>query len=108
MHLYDEGIITEKETQGLKLKRDFNTAKTLLKQMAEKQGLGGILVDGYPAAIEAFGAEAGKSAVQIKGHYVVFDPRLNFGTEAFTPIVNTRGRDLTAWMMRSLPHGLSL
>jgi len=91
VHLYDKGIITEEETQGLKLKRDFNTARTLLEQMAQKQGLGGILVDGYPAAIEAFGPEAEKNAVQIKGHCVVFDPRLIFGTEAFTAIVNTRG-----------------
>ncbi len=91
IHLYDNGIITEKETGGRRLRRDFETAGMLLEEMSQKTGLGGILVDGYPAAIEAFGPEAEKMAVQIKGHYVVFDPRLLFGTEVFTAIVNTRG-----------------
>jgi len=91
IHLYDKGIITEKETGGLKLKRDFETARTILDEMSRKEGFGGILVDGYPAAIEAFGPDAEKMAVQIKGHYVVFDPRLIFGTEVFTSVVNTRG-----------------
>jgi len=91
IHIYEQGIITDKDTQGLTLKRDFHTAKTLLDQMAQKQGLGGILVDGYPAAIKAFGPEAEKQAVQIKGHYTIFDPRMIFGTEAFAGIVSTRG-----------------
>ncbi|MBU2552639.1 MAG: hypothetical protein KKB20_29770 [Proteobacteria bacterium] len=91
IHLFDQGVITERETMGLHLKRDFETARTLLEQMAAKEGLGGVLVDGYPAAIKQFGPRAGKHAVQIKGSYIVFDPRMIFGTESFTAIVNTRG-----------------
>ncbi len=91
IHLHEQGIITSRDTGGLPLKRDFKTAATLLEQMAHKEGLGAILSDGYPAFIDAFGKDAADCAVQIKKSYVVFDPRLNFGTEAFTQIVNTRG-----------------
>ena len=91
INLYEQGIITGKETLGLELRRDFDLARTLLEQMAHKEGLGAILADGYPAAIEAFGKDSEKYALQIKGFNIVFDPRMVFNTEAFTQIVNARG-----------------
>lgn len=91
INLYERGIITGKQTLGLELRRDFDLAQGLLEQMARKEGLGAILADGYPAAIKAFGKDAEKYALQIKGFYIVFDPRMVFNTEAFTQIVNPRG-----------------
>lgn len=95
IYLYERGIITKRETLGLELRRDFDTALTLLEQMARKEGLGAILADGYPEAIKAFGKDTERYALQIKGHYVVFDPRPLFGTEVFTQIVNARGSSHT-------------
>ena len=89
--LYEQGIITKKETRGFEPKRDFDTLVILLEQMARKEGLGAILADGYPAAIEAFGKDTEKYALQSKGYYFIFDPRMIFGTEAFTQIVSARG-----------------
>ncbi|MEX2725095.1 MAG: aldehyde ferredoxin oxidoreductase family protein [Candidatus Freyarchaeota archaeon] len=89
--LYEKGIISDDVTEGLELMRNFETAKTLVEQITNRQGLGNILAEGWLSCIRRFGEEAEKYAFIIKGLDVLSDPRMIFNSECFEQIVNPRG-----------------
>jgi aldehyde:ferredoxin oxidoreductase len=68
MELYENGILTDKDTQGLKLEWGNDEAVIeLIKQVAFREGLGDILAEGPLAAAEKFGPDSLKYLIQIKG-----------------------------------------
>jgi len=94
VELYEQGIITQKDTDGLVLKLDFDTTIKLLDQVAYRQGIGNILGDGILGMVKRFGEIEELNAVHIKGFSPQFDPRVsNEGLciNQFGSIVNPEG-----------------
>ena len=68
MELYEKGILTDRDTDGLELKFGNHRAMIdMLRQMAFKEGLGAVLAEGTRKAAEKIGRDAEKFAMQIKG-----------------------------------------
>ncbi|MEJ2108431.1 MAG: aldehyde ferredoxin oxidoreductase family protein [Acidobacteriota bacterium] len=68
MELYEKGILTEKDTDGLKL--TFGNDKAMIEMLhriAYQQGLGAILAKGTKQAAEHFGQGTDEFAINIKG-----------------------------------------
>jgi len=78
MECYENGILTDKDTNGLKL--NFGNAEAMVQMVemiAERKGLGDILAEGVKRAAEKIGKGAEKFAVHVKGQEVpMHEPRL--------------------------------
>jgi aldehyde:ferredoxin oxidoreductase len=93
--LYERGIITKKDTNGLELKESFGVAKTLLEQTVKMEGLGAIIAEGFIGGSRKLGRGSEKYAHHIKGTEADFDGRASLGLEVFSSVVNVRpSRDL--------------
>jgi aldehyde:ferredoxin oxidoreductase len=98
MELYEKGILSAKETGGMKLNFGNDEAMlTLLRLMAYREGLGDLLADGTKAAAEKIGRGAEKYAMHVKGlELPAYDVRgakghgLNFAT-SYTGADHNRG-----------------
>ena len=92
VRLYEQGVITDADTGGLVLRRDFDTTMTLLRQTAHREGLGDTLADGMVGMSRRFGPEAEKEASYVKGLETTQDPRVaGLGTMEFELALNPRG-----------------
>ena len=84
MECYEKGIITDKDTDGIKLKwRDSDAVLKMLDKMIKREGFGDILADGTKVAAEKIGKGTENFAMHVGGQEVpMHDPRLNpgFGT----------------------------
>lgn len=90
--LYERGIVTSEDTGGLVLKRDFDTALTLIEQITHREGFGDVLAGGWQEAISRIGKGSEKYSLAIKGKDALWDPRLSgLGTLEFEQIVSPRG-----------------
>ena len=68
MELYEKGIITEKDTDGLRLEWGNDAAVIeMIKQVAFRKGLGDILAEGPLRAASRLGPDSMKYLMQIKG-----------------------------------------
>ncbi len=66
--LYQRGIISTKQTDGLELKwGDIDTILTLIDKIVKREGFGKILAEGVKKAAERIGGEAPKYAIHVKG-----------------------------------------
>jgi aldehyde:ferredoxin oxidoreductase len=68
MELFEEGIISDKDTEGLRL--EFGNDASVLEiidQIAHRKGFGDVLADGPLRAAKRIGKEAEKYLVQVKG-----------------------------------------
>jgi aldehyde:ferredoxin oxidoreductase len=98
MELYEKGILTDKDTGGLKLTFGNDEAMlTLLRLMAYREGIGGLLADGSKAAAAKIGKGSERYAIHIKGlELPAYDVRgakghgLNFAT-SYTGADHNRG-----------------
>ncbi|MFC1962273.1 aldehyde ferredoxin oxidoreductase C-terminal domain-containing protein, partial [Chloroflexota bacterium] len=92
VELYERGIITKKDTEGLALKADFETTVALLKKVAFRQGIGEVLADGSTGIVKRFGKEFEKYSFHIKGLPQQIDARLfNFNMMSFCQLTNPEG-----------------
>jgi len=91
--LYREGLINLKDTEGIEPgEKDYFTHFKLAEMTAYRRGLGSILADGLVKAASKLGKRAEELAFHIKGHGIVFDPRLkSLGTMEFAEITSPRG-----------------
>jgi len=65
---FKKGLITEKDTEGLKL--DFGNVESILKlaeMIVERRSIGDLLAEGVKTAAEKLGGEAYKFAMHVKG-----------------------------------------
>jgi aldehyde:ferredoxin oxidoreductase len=95
--LQEREVIDEKVTGGLKLERNVETILTWMPKIANREGFGNVVADGYPGVFEALGQELVRSAVQRRGSSLGIDARRNLGTETFGIAVGIKG-----------PHAFSL
>jgi len=76
--LYEDGVITKAETNGLELNREYDTLLKLTEMVALRKGFGDILADGVIGAARRIGREAERYVQNvIKGQFVIFDPRVS-------------------------------
>jgi aldehyde:ferredoxin oxidoreductase len=75
--LYQRGIITKKDTDGLELKWGSHAAMmTLLEKIGNRQGFGKLLGEGTKRAAEQIGKGAQDYAIQVKGlELPAYEPR---------------------------------
>jgi len=68
MECYEKGILTERDTGGLKLKwGDYETVIQLIKMIAYREGFGDLLAEGSWRASQIVGKGSEKYAMHIKG-----------------------------------------
>jgi aldehyde:ferredoxin oxidoreductase len=89
--LQERGIIDEKVTDGMKLERNIDTILTWMHKVANREGFGNVIADGYPGVFEALGQEVVKYAVERRGGSLDIDTRGIFGVEAFGIAVGVTG-----------------
>lgn len=89
--LYEKGIIGKNDTDGIELKRGFETTAQLLELTAKGEGFGRVLGAGWPGAIKKLGRGVEKYAYHIKGTEPDFDARISLGVEALGAVTNPRG-----------------
>ncbi len=94
MDLFERGILSERDTQGLDLHwGNAEAMETLVTQMAEREGFGSILSQGLRKASEMIGRNAGRHAPQVKGlDLAAYHPSYLKGT-ALAYAVSSRGGD---------------
>jgi aldehyde:ferredoxin oxidoreductase len=75
--LYERGILTPKDTDGLELTwGDHATCLTLIDQIGQRQGLGKLLGEGVKRAAEVIGQGAERYAIHAKGMELpAYEPR---------------------------------
>jgi aldehyde:ferredoxin oxidoreductase len=78
IELYEKGILTKKDTDGIDLKWGNHQAMVAMTmKLAKREGLGDILADGVKIAAEKIGKGSEKFAVHIGGQELgMHDPRL--------------------------------
>jgi aldehyde:ferredoxin oxidoreductase len=78
MECFKEGLLTEKDTEGIKLEfGNSNAMIHMLTKIVEHQGLGKILGEGVKKAAEKLGKETSKFALHVKGQEIpMHEPRL--------------------------------
>jgi aldehyde:ferredoxin oxidoreductase len=92
VQLYDEGIITRRDTDGLALRRDYETTCTLIEWMVSGRSIGSILGKGIQGLARALGTEEREDYFAAKSSAVTMDPRLmGFDATVFEHIVNFKG-----------------
>lgn len=90
--LQERGILTKEDTDGIELKRDFNTVMTWMEKISKREGFGDVLADGWLGAIQRIGRGCEKYAVHCKGLAPAFmDARIVFNPEAFEECISPRG-----------------
>jgi aldehyde:ferredoxin oxidoreductase len=96
--LFEQGILTRKETGGVELKRDFETTRTLIEWMISGHALGGVLSRGPRGLAAAYHRDAGQELFDTKGTTITDDPRLQgLHTMNFEFIVNPKGHHSHCW-----------
>jgi aldehyde:ferredoxin oxidoreductase len=86
--LYEDGLL-KKSDAGFALKRNFATTQRLIRQIANREGVGALLAEGFAETGKNFGRAY---EAQIKGMDFIFDARCyRLGTYEFEQIVNPRG-----------------
>jgi len=111
MELYEKGILSAKDTGGLKLNFGNDEAMlTLLRLMAYREGIGDLLADGTKAAAEKIGKGSEKYAMHVKGlELPAYDVRgakahgLNFAT-SYTGADHNRGYAFQEIFGIPIPH----
>ena len=96
IELYENGILTKKDTDGIDLKWGNHQAMVAMtEKLAKREGLGDILADGVKIAAEKIGKGAEKFAVHIGGQELG-----NARPEASRHRLSDARRPVTRWM----PH----
>jgi aldehyde:ferredoxin oxidoreductase len=94
MELYEKGIISDKDTHGLKLEWGNDEAVIeLIKQVAFRKELGDILAEGPLRAAEKFGPESLKYLIQVKGMSNLHTDERAAPALALSVAVSSRGAD---------------
>lgn len=95
IELYERGIISDKDTDGLVLKPGMETAIALLDNIASRKSIGAVLGDGATSVFKNFGKECEQYTCSIKGLTQQWDPRpLKFNMPGFENVVNPEGGNI--------------
>ncbi len=68
MEAFEKGILTEKDTDGLRINwGDAGVSLQLIEMIAKRQGIGDLFAEGSKRAADAIGKETSRFAIQVKG-----------------------------------------
>ncbi len=97
MDLYERGIISRQEADGIELTwGNYEAMEVMLHKIARREGFGNVLAEGVRQAAQIIGKGAEQFAYHSKGlELTAFDPRGAMGT-ALGYAVSTRGGDFTS------------
>ena len=97
MELYERGIITEQDTDGIRLTwGNAEAMETMMRRIARREGFGAVLAEGVRGAARLIGRGAEAYALHVKGmELTAYDPRGALGS-ALGYAVSTRGGDWTS------------
>lgn len=107
MDLFEKGVLTKKDTDGLNLKFGNEEAYAKMPSMiANRKAIGNILADGAKRAAKKIGKGAEKLTVEVKGlEYPAYDPRGTIGM-ALAYATSDRGAcHLRAWPVAADAYG---
>ncbi|MEM2890582.1 MAG: aldehyde ferredoxin oxidoreductase family protein [Candidatus Hadarchaeum sp.] len=105
MELWERGLISEKDTGGIKLEwGNQEAALAMLDKIVRREGFGDLLAEGTRLAARKFGKGTEKFAHQVKGGRMEIDPRTGWGT-ALSHATSTRGSDHLKGMPLSNAYG---
>ena len=94
MELYEKGILTDKQTDGLKLEwGDENVVYELIRKIATREGFGNILADGFKPAIAKIGKGSDYYAIHVKGMSNLHSDERPTPSFALGIATSTRGAD---------------
>jgi aldehyde:ferredoxin oxidoreductase len=94
MELYEKGLITDKDTQGLKLEWGSDEAVIeAIKQIAFRKGIGDILAEGPLPAAKKLGPESLKYLIHVKGMSNLHSDERATPALALNIAVSSRGAD---------------
>lgn len=101
MEAYEKGVITDKDTDGLKMNwANTDAVRTIINKIAHRQGVGDLLAEGVKKVAEHFGGEALNMAIYTKKgstprHH---DHRANW-LELFDTCISNTGSMETNWVL---------
>ncbi|MEM2878158.1 MAG: aldehyde ferredoxin oxidoreductase family protein [Candidatus Hadarchaeales archaeon] len=105
MELWEKRIISEKDTDGIKLEwGNQEAALTMLNKIVYRDGFGDLLAEGAWVASKKLGRGSEKFAHHSKGGRLEIDPRTGWGT-ALSHATSTRGADHLKGMPLSNAYG---
>lgn len=94
MELYEKGILTEKDTDGLNLDWGNDEAVIeMVRRIAFREGLGDILAEGPLRAVDKIGPESKKYLIQVKGMSNLHSDERATPALALNVAVSSRGSD---------------
>jgi aldehyde:ferredoxin oxidoreductase len=94
MELYERGIISEKMTDGLKLEwGNEEILYELIRKIANREGFGNLLADGFKIAIPKIGEESKYYAIEVKGMSNLHSDERPTPSLALGIATSTRGAD---------------
>jgi aldehyde:ferredoxin oxidoreductase len=94
MELYENGILNEKMTDGLKLEwGNEEVVFELIKRIAQREGFGNVLADGFKNAILKIGKESEYYAIKVKGMSNLHSDERPTPSLALGIATSTRGAD---------------
>jgi aldehyde:ferredoxin oxidoreductase len=103
MECYQRGILTEGDTQGMKLEwGDAAVALELIGKIAHREGFGNLLAEGCAKASDLLGRESGYYAMHMKGQDLYETCRGNLAW-ALGTTTSTRGGGHTTGAIETLP-----
>ena len=94
MELYEKGILTDEDTDGLKLDwGDDEAVLEMVKKIAFREGLGNILAEGPRGAAEKIGKDCEKYLIHVKGMSNLHSDERPTPALALNIAVSSRGSD---------------
>ena len=94
MELYEKGVLTEEQTDGLKLEwGNENVVYELIRKIATREGFGNVLADGFKPAIAKIGKGSDYYAIQVKGMSNLHSDERPTPSFALGIATSTRGSD---------------
>lgn len=98
VYLYEQGVITRRDTDGRELRRDYDTTATLIEWMISGHSIGAVLGRGPTGLARAYGRDERQEVFGSKGTTITDDPRLQgLQTMNFEFIVNPKGHHSHCW-----------
>jgi aldehyde:ferredoxin oxidoreductase len=93
LEMYEAGMITEEDVEGIPLKRDAGILRELAVRVAGRKGtIGETFARGWQGILEHFGEEARPYTVLVRNQDCLYDPRVSgLGTMEFEQVVSPRG-----------------
>jgi len=103
--LYQNGIITRKDTDGQELNWDATTVINLTEKICHREGLGDTLADGLIPTSKRFGKMAEERLVTIKGFDPFVEPRAHLSGWEIGACINPNGPNPAIGMTPAVTPG---